>query len=288
MALGGLWALLDDLATLLDDVAVMSKVAAGKAAGVAGDDLAVGAQQVIGLDPSRELPIVWAVAKGSFINKAYLVPGALALSAVAPFLIMPIMMAGGAFLCYEGMEKILHKLKPGDEKAAHEKLLSAAIKSAEDLKNFEKEKIAEAIRTDTVLSAEIVVIALGAMATAPFMTKVIALSAVAIGLTALIYGLIALIVKADDLGLHLARKKGLWKKLGGAILKIMPKFMKGLSIVGTAAMFMVGGGILVHGVPLLEAWFEGSMSFVFATFFGMLAGLLLVPIVTKLKEIKRK
>lgn len=258
MASGGLLALLDDLASILDDVAAMAKLAVKKTAGVAGDDLAVGANQVVGLSPDRELPIVWAVAKGSFWNKCWLVPSALLLSAFAPMVIMPIMMLGGAFLCYEGVHKLVDKLKRRGADPDRERLTAAAIQGPEALLELEKGKIKEAIQTDTILSAEIVVIALGAMSGAPFWTQAITLTAVAFFMTVAIYGLIALIVKADDLGLRLTQQTGtgtgpaMQRAIGRGLLAGMPPFMKLLSIVGTIAMFLVGGGIVVHGIPGLE------------------------------------
>lgn len=245
MASAGLLALLDDIATVLDDVAVMAKVATKKTAAIAGDDLAVGAQAMVGLHPSRELPIVWAVAKGSLVNKAWLVPLALVLTLVAPFILTPLLMIGGAFLCYEGVHKSLEKLGFSHH-AEHE------AGPPLDAATLEKQRVAGAIRTDVILSAEIVVIALAAMETSPFVTKVIALSLVAVALTVVIYGLIALIVKADDAGLHLVEKGGSKKWLGKAILVTMPPFMKLLGFFGTLAMFMVGGEIVAHGIPPLE------------------------------------
>lgn len=258
MASGGLLALLDDLASILDDVAVMAKLAVKKTAGVAGDDLAVGANQLVGLAPERELPIVWAVAKGSFWNKCWLVPSALLLSQFAPMVIMPIMMLGGAFLCYEGVHKLVDKFKRRKDDPHRADLTAAAMAGPEALLELEKGKIKEAIQTDTILSAEIVVIALGAMAEAAFWTRAVTLTAVAVFMTVAIYGLIALIVKADDLGLRLSLKTGAGtlpatqRAVGRGLLAGMPPFMKLLSVVGTIAMFLVGGGIVVHGIPGLE------------------------------------
>ncbi len=255
MATGGFFALLDDLASIMDDLALMSKTAVKNAAGVAGDDLAVGAQQVAGVEPSRELPIVWAVAKGSLINKAVLVPAVLALGAVFPGAIMPLMMAGGLYLCYEGVEKVLERLHRVAPKERRARLPAAIRRAPAGPREIEERNISEAIKTDTVLSAEIVVIAHAALSKAPFATKAAALVLVALVMTAGIYGLIGLIVKADDIGLHLSRKRGrgaagdAQRALGRALLDAMPHFMKGLSAVGTAAMFTVGGGILVHGIP---------------------------------------
>lgn len=266
MVSGGLLALVDDLATILDDVSVMAKLAVKKTAGVAGDDLAVGAQQVVGLDPSRELPIVWAVAKGSLVNKCWLVPSALALSVFAPGVITPVMMLGGAFLCYEGVHKVVEKLGPKrDAAASREELAAAAGAGAETLLALERAKIKEAIRTDTILSAEIVVIALGAVSDASLGMRALTLSLVALFMTAAIYGLIAVIVKADDAGLHLLRREGegagarAQRALGRGLLAAMPRFMKGLGFVGTLAMFLVGGGIVVHGITPMEHAIQGAV-----------------------------
>ena len=247
-----LLALIDDISTLLDDVGVLAKVAAKKTAGVMGDDLALNAQQVSGVKVDRELPVVWAVAKGSFVNKLILVPAALAISAFIPAAIMPLMMIGGLFLCYEGFEKIAHKLlhsRAADE-AHHAAHLAAVANPAIDLVALEKGKVKGAIRTDFILSAEIIVITLGTMGTAPIGRQIAALSAVAIAATVLVYGIVAGIVKLDDLGLSLhQRTSALAKRSGAAILRAAPMLMKSLSFLGTAAMFTVGGSILVHGFP---------------------------------------
>jgi hypothetical protein len=248
-----LLALLDDITTLLDDVAVLSKVAVKKTSGVVGDDLALNAEQVTGFSADRELPVVWAVTKGSFVNKAILVPAALLISAFAPRMIVPLLMIGGLFLCYEGFEKIAHKFLHTEEDEAHRAALREALVNEEvDLVALEKDRIKGAIRTDFILSAEIVVISLGTMATAPMQQQIVALSAIAILITVLVYGLVAGIVKLDDLGLRLHGGTGVGKALGAGILRTAPYLMKTLSIVGTAAMFMVGGSILVHGIPWLE------------------------------------
>lgn len=254
MAGGSLLALLDDIATVLDDVAILTKVAAKKTAGVLGDDLALNAQQVSGVKADRELPVVWAVAKGSFVNKLILVPAALAISAFAPVLITPLLMVGGAFLCYEGFEKLAHRfLHPKEEDAAHHKeLVTALADPAVDLVAFEKDKIKGAIRTDFILSAEIVAITLGTVAQSNFATQVGVLSGISLLMTVGVYGLVAGIVKLDDAGLHLSRGAGVTRSLGFAILAVAPWLMKALSVAGTAAMFLVGGGILVHGIPALH------------------------------------
>jgi predicted DNA repair protein MutK len=240
---------------MLDDVGALTKVAAGKTAGVLGDDLALNAQQVAGVLSERELPVVWAVAKGSAINKAILVPAALLVSAFAPWVVTPLLMIGGAFLCYEGFEKIVHRLLHGkvQDDTQHAELTRALTDPAADLVALEREKVKGAVRTDFVLSAEIIVITLGAVAHAPFVTQVSVLTVVAIAMTIGVYGLVAAIVKLDDLGLHLSRRGSqAAQALGRTILKAAPYLMKALSIGGTAAMFLVGGGILNHGVPALH------------------------------------
>ncbi len=265
MAASSLLALLDDIATVLDDVAVMTKVAAKKTAGVLGDDLALNAQQVAGVKADRELPVVWAVTKGSFRNKLVLVPAALAISALAPWAILPLLMVGGAFLCYEGFEKVAHRfLHPAaEDEARHGQLARALADPAVDLVAFEKEKIRGAIRTDFILSAEIIVISLGTVAQAPFGKQVVVLAGIAVLMTVGVYGLVAGIVKLDDGGLHLSTRtgEGAWasfqRAAGRAILAAAPGLMKTLSVVGTAAMFLVGGGILAHGIPGIEGWIEG-------------------------------
>ena len=259
MATGSLLMLLDDITTMLDDVSVMTKVAAKKTAGVLGDDLALNAQQVSGVDASRELPVVWAVAKGSFINKLILVPSALAISYFIPWLITPLLMIGGAFLCFEGFEKIAHKFLHKQDDESHNKALAQAVSDPTiDMLVLEKDKIKGAIRTDFILSAEIIVIALGTVATEVFSRQVAVVSAIALIMTVGVYGLVAGIVKLDDLGLHLMLKKGasfyrqLQRKIGEKILAFAPYLMRTLSVLGTAAMFMVGGSIIGHGVPFLH------------------------------------
>ena len=264
MAAGSLLALLDDIATILDDVSVMTQVAAKKTAGVLGDDLALNAQQVSGVHAERELPVVWAVAKGSFLNKLILVPSALAISYFAPWAITPLLMAGGAYLCFEGFEKVSHKLLVSHhEDIAQHAVLANAITSAKvDLVALEKSKIKGAIRTDFILSAEIIVIALGTVATATFSQQASVVAVVAIIMTVGVYGLVACIVKLDDLGLYLMLKKGksvykqIQRKLGRYLLAFAPMLMRTLSVVGTLAMFMVGGSIIGHGIPALHHWPE--------------------------------
>jgi hypothetical protein len=260
MAASNLLALIDDIASLLDDVAVLSKVAAKKTAGVLGDDLALNAQQVAGVQADRELPVVWAVAKGSLINKVILVPAALAISLFAPWAVTPLLMIGGAFLCYEGAEKLLHRLlhSKAEDDSHHAELARAAADPQVDLVAFERAKIKGAIRTDFILSAEIIVIALGTVAGQPLKTQIGVLVAIALLMTVGVYGLVAGIVKLDDLGLRLARHgAGTLAALGRGIVAFAPWLMKGLSVAGTAAMFLVGGSILLHGVPALAHAVEG-------------------------------
>lgn len=251
MAGASLLALLDDIATILDDVSVMTKVAAKKTSGVLGDDLALNAQQVAGVKAERELPVVWAVAKGSFRNKLILVPAALAISALAPWAITPLLMLGGAFLCYEGFEKLAHKTLHREEADAHHAELAQALADPKvDLVALESDKIKGAVRTDFILSAEIVVITLGIVASASFGMQVAVLAGIAVAMTVGVYGLVAGIVKLDDAGLTLSRQPVRFvRALGRGILAAAPVMMKGLSVIGTAAMFLVGGGILIHGLP---------------------------------------
>lgn len=291
MAAGSLLTLLDDIATLLDDVALATK----KTAGVLGDDLALNAQQVTGVSADRELPVVWAVAKGSLLNKAILVPAALLISAFAPWAILPLLMIGGAFLCFEGFEKIAHKWLHKEGADEHEQRKQATTDASVDMVAFEKERIKGAIRTDFILSAEIIVLALGVVAARPFMDQVGVLVIVAVLITVGVYGLVAGIVKLDDLGLYLKKSASSFaQKLGAGLLWLAPVLMKLLSILGTAAMFMVGGGILVHGLPFAHHWVEGvtasaagavgGLSVITPTLIdavaGIIAGAVLVVIVT--------
>ncbi len=296
MAGSSLFALLDDIATVLDDVAILSKVAMKKTAGVLGDDLALNAQQVAGVKADRELPVVWAVAKGSAINKLILVPAALLISAVAPWAVLPLLMVGGLFLCFEGAEKVLHRvLHSKAEDAQHHKQLVEALADPNlDLVAYEKGKIKGAIRTDFILSAEIIVISLGTVSAQSLGMQFAVLAAVAVAMTVGVYGLVAGIVKLDDLGLHLAQQgEGARRKLGEWILVFAPRFMKFLSIAGTAAMFLVGGAIVVHGVPVLHHLLEGATAAVVAAgalaqllvgmlvegLVGLLAGVLVVAVI---------
>ena len=272
MAGTSLLALIDDIATLLDDVALLTKVAAKKTTGVLGDDLALNAEQVAGVRAERELPVVWAVFKGSLRNKLILVPAALAISALAPWAITPLLMLGGAFLCYEGFEKLTHTfLHRRSEDDAHKaELVQALADPTVDLAAFERDKIKGAVRTDFILSAEIIVITLGTVATASFGMQVVVLAGIAVLMTIGVYGLVAGIVKLDDGGLYLSRRAGdgfarMQRSLGRGILRVAPYLMKTLSVVGTAAMFLVGGGILVHGLPgaheLVDAFTQAAGTF---------------------------
>lgn len=264
MAGASLLALFDDIASVLDDVALMTKIAAKKTTGVLGDDLALNAEQVSGVRPDRELPVVWAVAKGSLKNKLILVPTALSISWIAPWLIMPLLMLGGAYLCFEGFEKLAHSLlhSHAEDDAHHVELAAAVAKPNIDLVAFEQDKIKGAVRTDFVLSAEIIVITLGAVTTAAFATKVAVLSGIALIMTIGVYGLVAIIVKMDDAGLYLSQKTGtglgtkIQRKAGQVFLLGAPYLMKSLSVIGTVAMFMVGGGIITHGIPVAHHFIE--------------------------------
>jgi predicted DNA repair protein MutK len=296
-----LLALIDDIATILDDVATMTKVAAKKTAGVLGDDLALNAQQVTGVQAERELPVVWAVAKGSMVNKAILVPAALLISWLLPWLITPLLMIGGAFLCYEGCEKLAHKWlhSAEEDEAAHQKTLQALADPAVDLVALERDKIKGAVRTDFILSAEIVVITLGAVAGASLAQRVGVLVGISLLMTVGVYGLVAGIVKLDDLGLRLqGSASGFARVVGTGLLRTAPWLMKTLSVVGTAAMFMVGGGILLHGWPALahavEAWAAGWGALLAAVIntgvgaaVGVVAGVLVLGGVTAVQRLRR-
>ncbi|WP_339425342.1 DUF808 domain-containing protein [Pseudomonas proteolytica] len=283
MAGSSLLVLIDDIAAVLDDVALMTKMAAKKTAGVLGDDLALNAQQVSGVRAEREIPVVWAVAKGSFINKLILVPTALLISAFAPWAVTPLLMLGGAYLCFEGFEKLAHKFlhSKADAQAEHAQLVEAVADPATDLVAFEKDKIKGAIRTDFILSAEIIAITLGTVADAPLMQQVIVLSGIALVMTIGVYGLVAGIVKLDDLGLWMAQKPGqLVRDIGNGLLRAAPYMMKSLSVIGTAAMFMVGGGILTHGVPVVHHWIEsvsqsvGGITWLMPTLLNAIVGII--------------
>ncbi|MBF7994263.1 DUF808 domain-containing protein [Rahnella laticis] len=260
MAGGSLLALIDDIASILDDVAAMSKVAAKKTASVLGDDLALNAQQVSGVKADRELPIVWAVAKGSMVNKAILVPLALLISAFIPWAITPLLMIGGAYLCYEGFEKVAHKLMPGDHH--EEKPATPQVKDEADAKKLEKEKVKGAVRTDFILSAEIIVISLGIVSSAPFLNQVTVMVLIAVAMTVGVYGLVGAIVKIDDAGLYLSKLSGESSVMNGVrafgrvIVNAAPWLMKTLSVVGTIAMFLVGGSIISHGLPFMHSLIE--------------------------------
>lgn len=281
-----LLALIDDIATILDDVAVLSKVAAKKTAGVLGDDLALNAQQVSGVKADRELPVVWAVAKGSFVNKLILVPAALAISAFAPWAVTPLLMVGGAFLSFEGFEKLAHKFlhSKHEQQAEHEELVTALSDPAVDLVAVEKAKIKGAIRTDFILSAEIIAITLGTVQSSPFVTQLTVLSTIAIVMTIGVYGLVAGIVKLDDGGLYLTQLPGesagrrVQRSLGRGILATAPWLMKGLSVAGTIAMFLVGGGIITHGIAPLHHFIE-ALAVKAGSFLGAITPLLMDALV---------
>lgn len=302
MAGSSLFMLIDDIATLLDDISVMTKVAAQKTAGVLGDDLALNAQQVSGVAADRELPVVWAVAKGSFVNKLILVPSALAISAIAPVLVKPLLMLGGLYLCFEGVEKLAHRwLHPAEDDASdREARVRALADPAVDVIAYERDKIKGAIRTDFVLSAEIIVISLGTVATATLTEQLAVLAGIAVIMTVGVYGLVGGIVKLDDAGLYLSRRGSqALRTIGRGLVLAAPKLMKALSVLGTAAMFLVGGGILVHGIPggedALHHLYE-SLGGVFASIagiatnglVGVLAGALALAVVTLASKLGKR
>ncbi|EJG0101790.1 DUF808 domain-containing protein [Vibrio parahaemolyticus] len=301
MAGASLLTLLDDIAAVLDDVALMSKMAAKKTAGVLGDDLALNAQQVSGVASEREIPVVWAVAKGSFKNKLILVPSALLISAIIPWLIMPLLLIGGLFLCFEGAEKVLEKLFPHSHPHEEKEEL---VDTGESLEDYEKRKVAGAIRTDFILSAEIIVIALGTVTGASLVTQILVVSLIAVIMTIGVYGLVAGIVKLDDLGLYLeirSKGKGWMAKVGSALVAFAPKLMKLLTIVGTAAMFLVGGGIVVHNVPAIHHFVEpiimnfnghsvatAILPILLNGIIGFVAGLIVVAVWTVVEKLRGK
>ena len=309
MAGSSLLMLLDDIAAVLDDVALMTKVAAKKTAGVLGDDLALNAQQVSGVRADRELPVVWAVSKGSFRNKLILVPAALAISAFVPWAVTPLLMVGGAFLCFEGFEKLAHSFMHNKAEAQSERqALQDTLAGADvDLAAFEKDKVKGAVRTDFILSAEIIAITLGIVSESPLIQQVVVLSGIAIVMTIGVYGVVGGIVKLDDGGLYLSRKTGdgAWprfqRSFGRGVLSAAPYMMKSLTVIGTAAMFMVGGGILTHGVPALHHWVEGVaqnsaqwlgvVSAIVPTLLnavgGIIAGALVLAVVTGVSKVWR-
>ncbi|AYF22553.1 TPA: DUF808 domain-containing protein [Vibrio parahaemolyticus] len=301
MAGASLLTLLDDIAAVLDDVALMSKMAAKKTAGVLGDDLALNAQQVSGVVSEREIPVVWAVAKGSFKNKLILVPSALLISAIIPWLIMPLLLIGGLFLCFEGAEKVLEKLFPHSHPHEEKEEL---VDTGESLEDYEKRKVAGAIRTDFILSAEIIVIALGTVTGASLVTQILVVSLIAVIMTIGVYGLVAGIVKLDDLGFYLeirSKGKGWMAKVGSALVAFAPKLMKLLTIVGTAAMFLVGGGIVVHNVPAIHHFVEpiimnfsghsvatAILPILLNGIIGFVAGLIVVAVWTVVEKLRGK
>lgn len=307
MAGASLFTLLDDIATLLDDVSILTKVAAKKTAGVLGDDLALNAQQVTGVRADRELPVVWAVAKGSLVNKAILVPAALAISALEVWLrargypiplVVPLMMIGGGYLCFEGVEKLAHKWlhREEDPEQQHAERLQKLADESVDVLAMEKDKIKGAIRTDFILSAEIIVLSLGVVSGRPFGQQILVLVAIALAMTAGVYGLVGGIVKLDDLGLWLSRKGAGLAAIGRGILRAAPWLMKTLSVVGTLAMFLVGGGILVHNVPALHhfvvglgpqtGWGATLVSTLGNMVVGVVAGALVLAVVTAWQKLR--
>ncbi|HHK6022703.1 TPA: DUF808 domain-containing protein [Neisseria subflava] len=287
MAFASLFTLLDDITAVLDDVAMMTKVAAKKTAGVVGDDLALNANQVTGVSAERELPIIWAVAKGSLVNKLILVPLALLLSAFVPALITPLLMIGGVYLCFEGVEKLLHKfLHRNEHEDGHD---------AEPEVTDEKTKVKGAVRTDFILSAEIIIIALGVVEKYDLMTRSLVMAAIGVGMTALVYGLVGIIVKLDDLGMMLMRQKSAAVQgIGRGLISFMPWFMRGLSIVGTLAMFLVGGGLITHNLGFLhdflhaQHWDSGIMEHIANLVVGVAAGALACAIVLPAMQLFQK
>ena len=282
MAFASLFTLLDDIASVLDDVSLMTKMAAKKTVGVVGDDLALNVNQVTGVSADRELPIVWRVAKGSLVNKLILIPAALLLSWLAPALITPLLMLGGAYLCFEGVEKLLHPF-------LHRHETGHSPEAIPDELSDENDKIKGAIRTDFILSAEIIIISMGAVnANSGMLQQALMLSVIGIGMTIFVYGLVAMIVKLDDLGLFLIRRGGVWKSMGNALLAVMPAFMRGLSVVGTLAMFLVGGGIIAHGAPSVSDflhtmhWEGGIMGNLANLIVGLLSGAIVCAVVLPL------
>ncbi|MBJ6983408.1 DUF808 domain-containing protein [Luteimonas sp. MC1750] len=297
MAGASLLTLLDDIATLLDDVSVLTKVAAKKTAGVIGDDLALNAQQVAGVKANRELPVVWGVFKGSLVNKLILVPAALLISWLVPVLVVPLMMVGGAYLCYEGFEKVVEKLFHRHEKPDPEARAQAVLASGETPRELEKKKIRGAVRTDFILSAEIIVLSLAVVADEPLLTRTVSLSVIALGVTLLIYGLVAAIVKMDDVGLWLDKREGALAPLGRGLVYVAPWLMKTLGVVGTIAMFLVGGGIFVHNIDALHHVLEvlegrGVPAFVADTgislVVGIVVGALVAGAVTLVNRVRGK
>ncbi len=307
MAGASLFTLLDDIATLLDDVSILTKVAAKKTAGVLGDDLALNAQQVTGVRADRELPVVWAVAKGSLVNKAILVPAALAISALEVWLrargypiplVVPLMMIGGGYLCFEGVEKLAHKWlhREEDPEQQHAERLQKLADESVDVVAMEKDKVKGAIRTDFILSAEIIVLSLGVVSGRPFGQQILVLIAIALAMTIGVYGLVGGIVKLDDLGLWLSRKGAALAAIGRGILRAAPWLMKTLSVVGTLAMFLVGGGILVHNVPALHhfvvglgpetGWGATAVSTLGNMVVGVIAGALVLAVVTAWQKLR--
>lgn len=302
MASLSLLTLLDDITTVLDDVALMSKIAAKKTSAVLGDDLALNAQQVSGVAAEREIPVVLAVAKGSFKNKLVLVPAALLISAFIPRLIKPLLLIGGLYLCFEGIEKVLESLsRPSDESSAAQRRLEKISGSIEE---YEQKKVAGAIRTDFILSAEIIVIALGTVAQQELLVQLVVVSIVAVLMTIGVYGLVAGIVKLDDLGFYLKQKfkSNSWAtSIGQGLIVFAPKLMKVLTVVGTLAMFLVGGGIVVHSFPTLQNLIDPIAvepiqktlmnkvtPILLSGLVGMAAGLIVVGVVGGAKKLKMK
>ncbi len=305
MAGASLLTLLDDIATLLDDVSVMTKVAAKKTAGVLGDDLALNAQQVTGINANRELPVVWAVAKGSLVNKAIIVPLSLALAAWQPWLVTILLMIGGAYLCFEGFEKVAHKFlhKKEEDQQHHTELVNAIENETVDMVQYEKEKIKGAVRTDFILSAEIIVITLGVVQDRPFMQQLGVLVGISLLMTVGVYGLVGGIVKLDDVGLWLLQKKSsIAQAFGKLALRIVPRLMKALAFIGTLAMLLVGGSIIAHNLPhsfgvhhlyevvahSVPSWLQTISSIFMDLIVGTIVGALVLLVVTLVSKFTPK
>ena len=286
----GFFAILDDIAALMDDVAVMAKFATKKTAGVLGDDLAVGAEKASSFRASRELPVLWAITKGSFLNKLIILPFAFLLSAYVPQLIVPILLIGGVYLSFEGVEKIVHTFFH-KKQVHHEKV---AVFTEEELLEIEKAKIKNTIITDFILSLEIIMIALGTVTGKPLLEQILVVSIVAIVATIGVYGIVALMVRMDDAGMkliHLARGKSQFVKssfvvVGKGLVYSLPKLIKLLAVVGTIAMLLVGGGMFVHNIPEVHDYLHAFPSIVSELLMGLLVGFVAFLIIEGFKRIK--
>lgn len=274
----GIFAVLDDIAALMDDVAMASKIATKKTAGILGDDLAVNAEKATGFLESREIPVLWAITKGSFLNKLIIVPVILALNAFLPVATKIALIIGGFYLAYEGVEKIIHFLFHKEKKGGE-----VIEENNEDSHDAEKKKVRSAILTDFILSLEIVIIALSTVLEEPLLTQILTVSVVAIVATAGVYGIVALIVRMDDAGYKLIRKsdgKGVFNALGNFLVKALPIVIKALGLIGTIALILVSGGIFVHQIDYFHHILPGLPIILKETCFGLIAGLLTFILVT--------